>query len=468
MPQHNLLFFMTDHQRADSIAMVQAGVEVMPALNRLAAQATVFSRAYNNCPLCVPARTALATGLYPTRNGVVCNDWRGDTAGDHRTLFECLADAGYAVAHIGRHHVRVKPELRERLRFAVWNDDGDYARFIQAKGIDWRSEHANLRFKREIVEFQDGQRVPVRYSNTETGVWPHPAAWSKDSYVCDQAIEFLRGGPAEPFALFVFLRAPHPPLVVPEPYASMFPPDELDLPANVGQASDGEPPGRRRGIAAQLAEGVSMEQWRKVWAAHLGLDRLADDGMGRVLDALDAAGRAEHTIILATSDHGDLLGQHAMYQKMEMYEPAIRIPLLIRAPGCEPRTWDAPVSHLDVMPTLLDLLGIDTPPDLDGVCLAASIRSDAPPPERSVFSQYSGNPTIGDIRRAAITRRHKYVYDPADAPELYDLDADPFEMTNLAADPSHQTLVRELHDECRRWHEEHGDWVDYGRALPGS
>ena len=457
----NLLFIMTDHQRADSLGMVQAGIEVVPALNRLASRATVFSRAYTTCPLCVPARTALATGKYPTRNGVVCNDWRGGTAGDHTTLFECLADAGYAVAHIGRHHVRVQPELRERLRFAVWNDDGDYARFIQGKGIDWRSEHADLRFKREVAELQDGRLVAVRYSNTETGVWPHPALWSKDSYVCDQAAEFLRSGPPTPFALFVFLRAPHPPLVVPEPYASLFPPNALDLPPNVGQPSTGEPPGRRRGIAAQLAEGIPMDQWRRVWAAHLGLNRLADDGIGRLLDALDVTGNGDDCVILATSDHGDHLGQHRMYQKMEMYEPAILVPLLIHAPGRGPSTCDTPVSQLDLMPTLLDLLGIDVPPDLDGITLAVSIGSDTPPPDRPIFAQYTGNPTRGDIRRAAVTRRWKYIHDPTDVPELYDLEADPLEMANLAADPAHAATVRTLHDQCRRWHEEHGDSVAF-------
>ncbi len=460
MPQPNLLFLMTDHQRADSLGMVQHGVEVTPHLNRLAAQAAAFSRAYNTCPLCVPARTALATGKYPTHNGIVTNDWRGRRAGDHLTLHELLSRAGYDVAHVGVDHIRVAPGLRERIEFAKWTVNSDHARFLESQGVPWPPPDA-ARFKRAITENQGGERQPVHYSNTEVARWPHPAEWFRDAFFAQHAIDFLGGVGERPFALFVYLWAPHPPLWVPEPYASRFDPERLELPANVGRVADGEPSSRRLGIAAQLAEGIAMEQWRRVWAAHLGLVSLADAAIGRILDTLDAAGGADNTLTVFTVDHGDLLGQHAMYQKMEMYEPAVRVPLLVRVPGCQARSWDAPVSHLDVLPTLLDLMGLDHPADLDGISLAESIRSDAAPPERAVFCQYSGNPALGDIRRAVITRRHKYVYDPADAPELYDLAADPLEMTNLAADPACRGLVAQLHDECRRWHEEHGDWVHY-------
>ena len=459
-PAPNLLFIMTDHQRADSLGTMQAGIEVTPNLNRLAAQSTAFDRAYNTCPLCVPARTAIATGKYPTHNGVVFNDWRGTTAGDHLTLHECLARAGYDVAHMGVHHVRVKPDIRERVPFAKWVGNADHAQFLKAHDIAETKDDL-LPFRREIAENQNGKRVPKLYSNTHTAVWPHPVEWFKDNYLCDQAIEFLREPRDKPFALFVCLWAPHPPLRVPEPYASLFAPDAIDLPANVGQSAEGEPLGRRSGIAAQLAEGIAMDQWRRVWAAHLGLVHLADAGIGRILDALDNTGGVDDTITCFTVDHGDQLGQHCMYQKMEMYEQAIRIPLLVRVPGAQPTRCDAPVSHLDILPTLAELMDLAAPPDLDGISLAPSVLGDAAPPDRPVFSQYTGNPTRGDTRRALITRRWKYIHDPTDAPELYDLENDPLEMTNLDADPAHADTVRTLHNQCRRWHQEHGDTVAF-------
>jgi arylsulfatase A-like enzyme len=155
------------------------------------------------------------------------------------------------------------------------------------------------------------------------------------------------------------------------------------------------------------------------------------------------------------------MGQHRMYQKMEMYEQAIRVPLIFRLPGAGHQTVTTPVSHLDVMPTLLSLLDLPEPGDLDGTSLRETIAGGGEPPARPVFSQFSGTLGIGDIRRAVIDGRHKYVYDPEDEPELYDLESDPLETTNLAADPARAGLVRDLHAQCRAWHAAHGDWVDF-------
>ena len=458
MPAPNLLFLATDHQRADSIGAVQAGVEVTPNLNRLAAEGTHFQRAYTTCPLCVPARTAIATGQYPTRNGVVYNDWRGARAGDHKPLHQYLAEAGYEVGHIGVAHIRVAPTLRERVDFSRWASNAEYSQFIDEKGIDDRSTDLN-RFKRAITENQEGERTPVSYSNTETAVWPHPEEFFLDSFYGQQAVEFLEQKRNKPFALFVYLWAPHPPLRLPEPYSSLFDPANIDLPPNVDQPAAGEPASRRRGIAAQLAEGLSMEAWRRVWAAHLGLTHLADAVVGRILSTLNVSGCRDETLVLFTTDHGDHLGQHRMYQKMEMYEQAIRIPLILSGPAIEAQTCAVPVSHLDLMPTLLDRFGLESPDPLDGISLLPFLEAGTPLPERSIFSQYSGNPVVGDLRRAVITRRHKYVYDPDDSPELYDLERDPLEMRNIAAEEP--DITSQLHQECRRWGESSGDWVEF-------
>lgn len=456
----NLLFIVTDHQRADSLGMVQSGIEVAPNLNRLASQSCTFTRAYNTAPLCAPARTSLFTGKYPIRTGVVFNDFKGLTAGDHRPLQQYLAEAGYDVAHVGIDHVKVKPAYRERVPFVFWVSNAEYAKYLTEATGEGPSEDLAA-FRKQIVEPIDGRPVRRGFSSTRTAVWRHAAEHFLDSYWCRRAVEFLNRPHERPFALFLFLWAPHPPLRVPEPYASLFDPEALDLPPNVGQVPEGEPPNRRTGIAGQLGEGVAMEEWRKVWAAHLGLVNLADAGIGTVLDALDAAGRREDTIVLFTVDHGDHLGQRRMYQKFEMYEPAIRMPLIVRLPGAEPATFDVPVSHLDIMPTLHELMGIGIPDDLDGISLAGSVAKGVPPPERPVFCEFCGSGARDLDRRAVITRRFKYVYDPNDIPELYDLREDPLEMNNLASDPAYADTVAGLHAECRAWAEKCGDWVEF-------
>ena len=457
----NLLFLMTDHERADSLGMVASGVEVTPTLNRLAGESTVFTRAYNTCPLCAPARTALATGKYPTTTGVLHNDWRGVTARDHKPIHQCLSEAGYDVAHIGVDHIKVKPPIRERVPFVKWIDNADFFEHLSGCGLAEAHDRCMRALRKEITMVRDGVPSREAYSGGQTAVWPGPAEHFKDNLYADEAIAFLREAHEQPFALFVYLWAPHPPLAVPEPYASMFDPEAIALPENVGRPAEDEPTNRRHGMAARLAEGVTMNKWRKVWAAHLGLVRLADDVIGRILRALDESGHADDTLTVFTVDHGEHLGQHAMYQKMEMYEPAIHVPLVIHAPGGTVGSFDVPVSHLDVMPTVLELLGLDVPDDLEGASLAGSVLSGSPPDEKNIFSMYAGNKTPCHHRRAVITRRWKYVYDPEDAPELYDLETDPLEMHNLAADPGHAETVRELHAACRAWHEKVGDRIRF-------
>ncbi len=455
----NLVFVMTDHQRHDSLGMSQCGREVTPFLNRLAARSARFERAYTACPLCVPACTALATGLAPTRNGVVCNDWKGSSAGNHRPLHQHLAEAGYQVAHVGVHHVRVRPELRERVSFVEWVDETAHRAFLGKQGLA-SSPIDDAVYRSTVSEREGAVRVERRYSNTRVGVWEEPDSWFKDLYFGDRAEEYLRGA-RRPFALFVAFWAPHPPLVAPESFLHLFPQDRVTLPSNVGAIAAGEPAGRRKGVAAQLAEGVSLQEWRAAWAAHLALVSLADRQIGRILEALRETGLAESTLVLFTSDHGEHLGQHRMYQKMEMYEQAIRVPLLLRVPGLAPRLFQTPVSHLDVAPTLLDLLGLPAPQDCDGRSLAAAIRLAREPEEQPLFCQYSGNHAVGDIRRAVITRTHKYVHDPEDEPELYDLVSDALEMRNAARDPACSELLRSLHELGRRWAEEHDDFADW-------
>ena len=460
-PRPNLLFIMTDHQRYDSLGMVQNGIEVCPNVNRLAGESTSFSRAYNMCPLCAPARTAMSTGKYPTSVGLTWNDFKGLTASDHKPLEQYLHEAGYELGHVGIDHIKVKPPVAERVPFTVWTDESGHGEYLKEQGLTDARPEGTIPFTKLIKVFFNEHWEEKRYSSVAVERWPYSAEHFKDNFWSRIACDFLKRKRDKPFALFVYLWAPHPPLVLPEPYYSMFDPDKLDLPDNVGKTPEGEPPSRRMSVPGQLAEGVSLEHWRKVWSAHLGLVNLVDGAIGDILNALDEQGLTDETVTLFTVDHGDHLGQHVLYQKMEMYEPAIHQPLMIRVPGVAPQEFDACVSHLDIMPTVMDLVGVDKPDDLEGDSLAEAIRTRNAPPDKTVFCQYSGSPGIGVIRRAAITRQYKYIYDPRDIAELYDLEADPLEMKNLAQEAKYADVVKKLHGECRDWHVSHGDWVDY-------
>ncbi len=455
--RENLVFIMTDHQRFDSVGMMQDNKEVTPVLNDLAKQATKFNMAYNTCPLCVPARTALATGKYPTRNGVVHNDLSGKLANDHKTIHQYLKEGGYNVAHIGINHIQVAPPLKDRMEFDHWVDDDSYNEYAKSKHI---KIERNEKDATVVKEFQDGEYRDKAYSNTRVSQWEHPLEDYKDKYFAREAMDFIKNQKGDkPFAIFIYFWAPHPPLKVPKEYADLFNPSNLTLPSNVGVPSPGEPKNRRKGIAAQLAAELSGADWNQVWAAHLGLVRMADDAIGDVLNALKETNNDDDTLVVFTTDHGDHLGQHNMYQKMEMYDQAIRVPFLYKAPNTKAKEWNVPVSHLDIMPTILDMLKVSYPTDLDGISLQSSIAGEVSPPDRPVFCQYSGNPTVGDLRRAVVQGKYKYIYDPRDIPELYDLEADVLEMNNLAGLAEYASTEKDLHAKCMAWAEGHGDWI---------
>jgi len=473
-------------------------VEVTPALNRLAAEGVLFSRAYTTCPLCVPARTAIATGFPPHTTGVVLN--QGFAAPTRfRPVHQFLAEAGYYLAHVGIDEVRTQPPLPKRVRFATWYSDPDYQEYVRQKGLALPDPSP---YRRKCGErAADGSIEYRQYASTHTGVFPYAREHFRDWQFADAACAFLEGLRERPFALFLDFLAPHPPLVVPEPYAHLFPPDRIDLPANVGRRAVPEPPALRRGVPAQLAEGVSEGDWRGAWSAHLGLVRLVDDCVGRILKVLDERGLAEETAVLFTSDHGDHLGAHCLYQKMEMYEEAIRTPLVIRAPGggaaslgvpfgsepqgrrLSPTSGEPPalpaealggakvpqrgagrgrhdglVSHLDLLPTVLELAGLGVPDGLPGTSLRGVLSGGAGPEPEAVFSTYDGNFVVGDARRCVIGPRFKCVwYVGGGGEELYDLERDPGELVNLAAQPAFAEEMARLGALGRQWAEATGD-----------
>ncbi|RRD96454.1 DUF4976 domain-containing protein [Clostridiales bacterium COT073_COT-073] len=458
----NLLFVMTDHQRFDSLFMEQCGRQVTPYLNRLAEESCYFTRAYNTCPLCVPARTALATGVYPTQNQVVFNDWQGQTAQPIEPIQVTLQRAGYRVGHVGVNHIQVIPNLRDQ-GLDLFIDQNDYQQWAEAQGIDSQRREADLI---EVKEEVRGEYQAKKYSSSRSSRWPYPPETHKDFYFLQRALEFLRQEDERPFALFVYFWAPHPPLIVPPPYDSMYPPKDLILPANINQLSVDEPTLRRLGVPAQLAEKTDPTKWRQVWSAHLGLVTMADEWIGHLLETLKTQERYDDTIVVFTPDHGDHLGQHRMYQKMEMYEQAIRVPMLIRHPAGRRQTIETVVSHLDVVPTLYDLMAVGSlQKGQIGRSLRPEILGQKAPKEGRAFCQYSGNPDYGTIRRAIITQRYKFIYDSNHQGECYDLQTDSLEMKNIAGLPQYQALVGQLYQECRQFHREQADFFKWDESV---
>lgn len=456
--KQNLVFFMTDQQRADTINMNVNGVSVTPALTALSKISTDFKTAYNACPLCVPARTALATGIEPLTSKMFLNSLNSKTAPNIPTIHKMLYDNGYEVGHIGVNHITVFPPLEETLPFSVWESDETYAAYSKRKGLDISRKKEEITIVNELC---DGEYKKRPYSNAFVSPWQHDIKYFKDVYYANKAVEYLQKPHKKPFALFVYLWAPHPPLKVPQKYLDMFPENKITLPEGTMQLAQGQPASRKTGAPMQLAQGLTESDWRRAWGAHCALTRLCDDQLAKVLDTLDETSLSDNTLVVFTTDHGEHLGQHQMYQKMEMYESAVRVPAIFKMPHTAPKSYTTAISHIDFVPTVLDLLKVPYG-KLDGVSHAKSILSYSEPLKRDIFSIYCGNHQIGDCRRMIVRDNYKYIFDGTDE-ELYDLKNDSAEMDNLAVKHEFLPLCKQLYSALVK-HFNKNDFLNYGKG----
>lgn len=446
---------MTDQQRADTIGKFAGNVEVTPNWNRLKDESTSFNIAYNSCPLCVPSRTSLATGLTPLSNGMMLNDLAGKHAKDFKPIHEILYENGYEVAHVGVNHISLLPKLENRIPFSKFIDDAAYSEYASSIKIDIRRKDFQCDHVQENCE---GVFKTRPYSNTKVAKWEYGKQDFKDVWFTDEAISFIKTKHERPFALFVCLWAPHPPLTVPEEYLKMFPPEVFQLPESTGRPNRIEPDSYKTGAPRQLAANPPDKGWQEAWSAHCALSRLCDEQLGRIIEALKKEMVYDDTVIVCTTDHGEQLGEHAMYQKMEMYESAVRVPAIFKIPHGEKQEFDTPVSHLDFFPTVLDLLDINIPYS-EGISLANSIKTGFPVKKRDIFSIYCGNHSYGDMRRMIVEYPYKLIYDGKDM-ELFNLGEDPHEIDNLIF--KEPDKAQHLRSKLEKWSKEHDDiYVKY-------
>ncbi|MFO7898463.1 MAG: sulfatase-like hydrolase/transferase [Planctomycetota bacterium] len=436
----HVVLLMADQQRRDTIAAYGSPYGATPNLDAFAEEATVFDRAYCACPLCVPTRTAMYTGRYPHRNGVIVNGWTpvekpyAQLREDVPTLYEQLAGAGYQVTHVGVDHCRSIPPIQERVPGMTYVANEHHRRYLAEQGLDAPDTSWT---KAPSCDFDEGRPIMFPYTTSRTGAWPHEAEHFKDFFWAREAERIIAGlDPGRPQFIETLFWAPHVPLVAPEPYASMFEPKDIELPETCGVWCDGQPATLCHHLPGQFGAMRLREQWREPWAVYLGLCRLVDEAIGRVIAALKRRGIWDDALVIFALDHGEMMGSHACFQKMCMYEEATHIPLVIKPPGGRAVARVAGLaSPVDIGPTISDALGIDPLPDGDGVSLVPMLEGDAESVRDELFIEFNGNSGRGYESRALVRGHWKYVYTRGDRDELYDLDADPAETVNRGDDP---------------------------------
>jgi arylsulfatase A-like enzyme len=462
----NLVLFLPDQQRADTIACY-GGVRVhAPNLNKLASESVVFERTYVTHPVCTPSRSSLMTGTWPHANGCTRNSVPLDRR--FRVFPELMEDRDYRAAYIGKWHLGEGGPIGRGFDEWISTDDhGDYTNFLISQSIT--PDKQNRRF-------------------SELAISNLPIELSRPKFLEKCAREFIEKHQRDPFVLVVGFVEPHSPYNGPlndehpldqiELDATAMRPDSEDIPLRyrlMREWQQAEAVLDRERLPTQLFFGVTPEEYRSIKQRYLGLVTLVDQSIGAVLACLERWGLTDNTIIVHTSDHGDSLGAHHLFGKETMFEEAARVPLLVRLPGQRAsKTVPHPVSHIDFVPTLLDLLGQPNHPQCAGKSLLPLINDEATPPD-NVFLEWAPNRTKvkkgtklarrrmvkgaveESTRTIVIPDGWKLCLRDKDVNELYNQKDDPLETRNLYADRQYASVILRLAGEIHRWQDVNHD-----------
>jgi choline-sulfatase len=438
MGRPNILLVMFDQMAALSLPAYGHPLVRTPFLDRLAARGTVLERAYCAAPLCSPSRFAMLSGCLPSRIGAFDN--AAELPSSVPSLPHYLRDGGYRTCLAGKMDFTGADQLHgyeERLTTDLSPSDFGWT-------PDWD--------RPEVVEPWHHTLQSV----AEAGPSDYSLALQYDEEACGRAVEWLHRQASRPdgrpFMLTASFTHPHDPYLGPRRHWDLYDEAAIDMPV-LGRQDDAA--GRRMHRLYDRGEHcIGPAEIRRARRAYYAMIGYCDELLGRLLATLEWLGLDGDTIVLVTSDHGDMLGERGLWYKMVCFERAMRVPLIAAGPGIAAGARVAPaVSQLDLLPTLVELAS-GTPfaavSPVDGLSLAAVLAGRAQAPGE-VLAEYAGEGYDGPV---VMIRRgdRKLVYSRPDGPALYDLAADPLESIDLAWTPGHAAEVAALVAEAgRRW-----------------
>lgn len=441
----NILFLFSDDQTWEAVRALGNSEIHTPNIDRLIARGTTFSHAYNqggwNGAICIASRTMLTTGRFL---------WHAEAR--HRNLEEeraagrmwpqMLKAAGYDTYFTGKWHVRIDP--------ATIFDVVGHVR----EGMP--SDHygtTRAGYNRPLEGVEDSWQP---WDTAQGGYWEGGKHWSE--VVADDGLGFLsRAAEREhPFFMYLAFNAPHDPRQSPKSYVDQYPLDEIAVPDSFlpeyPLAADiGAGPGLRD---EDLAPFPRTEHAVKVHRQeYYAIVTHMDAQIGRILDGLEASGKAGNTRIVFTSDHGLAVGNHGLMGKQNMYDHSVRVPLVMAGPGIdEGKTIDTPVYLQDIMPTTLDWAGAARPEHVEFKSLAPLLKGENGPHYDGIYSAYM------DVQRMIAAEGYKLIHYPkGEVWLLFDLEQDPEETANLAEDPANLERLASLRRKLSAWQKATGD-----------
>lgn len=452
----NLLFILTDEQRYDTSAPYGNQLIKTPNLNKLGEESIVFLNAYVTQPVCSPARASILTGQYPHTHGVTTNNIPLDES--IKTLPEYATNSDYKTGYIGKWHLGRETEpwhgFESRISIEdiyTTNDPSDYSKFLLNEG--YTPDGKSNTFSRDFVS-----NLPFEHSKTK--------------FVEAKAIEFIEENQQDPFILYLGFLEPHSPNN--GPFNDLHDPSLITLDSTYYMDTPHDYPLRYFVKKSYSYDDSTQAVFAKYW----GLVHQVDRSVGAILQRLKELGLEEETIVVFTSEHGKMMRKFGLTGKTVMYEPSSRIPLMIRIPGYEGKVIDTRVSQIELVPTLLGLLGESIPSVIQGKSLMPLIDGTAKE-WRPVFMEWNPWQTgITDcpewateedcikasqsMTRSIVTQDGwKLNWSSGDRSQLFDLKNDPYEVINLYDDEEYRDKLSSLKEQIRDWQQKHNDQVNF-------
>lgn len=480
MPKKNILLITSDQQHWAAWGAMNPEVKT-PNLDRLARQGVTFTRAYTVNPTCTPTRASIITGKYPSQHGA----WSLGTKlpETEPTVGDYLHREGYRTALIGKAHFQQLldhpqyPSIESnphQQNLAWWrNFTGpfygfDYIQLARNHADEYHTgqHYAVWMEEKGFADWRKCFQKPAGTAGPQKGAWNLPEEFHYDAWIAEktnQKLEEYRDK-NERFFLWASFPDPHPPYLVPEPWASMYDPDKLTVPEIVPGEHDNNPPHfgmtqqnepdfsawREKdgnGMHGFHTHVKSREQRAKEMAIYYGMISMMDHHIGKILDKLAALGLEEETAVVFTTDHGHFLGQHGLTAKGPfLYEDMVKVPFLVRLPGAPGAgtRCEAMQSLVDLAPTFLSLAGAPIPRTMTGIDQSAVWRGEQARARDHVIVENRHQPTTIH-QRCYIDARYKItVYYGRTYGELFDLQNDPNELKNLWNDPAAESLKSDL------------------------
>jgi choline-sulfatase len=456
----NVLLLMSDQHKHRCLSIEGEPFAKTPNLDALTRSSVRFDSAYCTNPVCTPSRASLLTGLYTHNHRAYTNGtpWPFE----HKTIAHHFTRAGYMSALIGKMHF-VDAQTHG---FDYHLDFNDWFQYMGPKTKLYADELGHPNSGSGLPQIDDLWRdfgdpwKDLREKDDRTTavaigrVSKIPEQDHFDSFVARESIRFLKNhAKDQPFFLLSSFLRPHDPFMPSERFAKMFPPQDMKLPDTWGKVDFATVPKEiQKRIEAGKKEMRDADGAKLRTAMYYANLAEMDSALGQVLTALRELGLEDDTIVLYTSDHGEMLGEHGLWHKFVFYEPSVAVPLLFRVPGLTEAGARSKthVSLTQVLPTLLDLCGLPVPSGLDGGSMVADLRAPTRTRDTAVFSEFN-------LRNAAakyMIRRGEYKlnYYVNDMSELFNLKEDPKEMKNLALLPQHKDKVEELKSQLFAWY----------------